>query len=204
MRRIVESRGILLWMALGMVGVSSHGFAADKGLQCVSAKLTAASKYAACRLKADAKAAKTGDAADYSKCATKFVKAFDRAEAKAGSGVCPNEDNAPAVGSCLDRVTTECTPLVTVTGCDGTGDCNTCATCAQTQGGPCSDDVDACANDPDCGAFIECINPCGDQACFDQCVQEHPNGVQLYAMLFACVICDTCPGDCDGPGSGCP
>jgi hypothetical protein len=108
------------------------------------------------------------------------------------------------VGSCLDRVTTECTPLVTVAGCDGTGDCNTCSACAQAEGGPCVDVVIACTGDPECSGFIDCINVCTDQTCFDQCVATFPNGSQLYAQAFACVICDTCPTDCNAAGSGCP
>jgi hypothetical protein len=194
--------GVLGWVALGVLGAASMGFAADKGVRCATAKLTAASKYAACRLKADAKATKTGGNPDYSKCATKFLKAFDRAEAKAGSGVCPGEGNAPAVGSCLDRITTECSTLVA--GCDGTGDCGDCGACAQADGGPCIDAVNACSDDPECFAFIECINGCGDQACFDQCLATYPNGSQLYVQLYVCVICDTCPTDCDAANAGCP
>jgi hypothetical protein len=186
-----------------VVGAAGFGRAADKSTQCVAAKLTAASKYAACRLKADAKAAKTGGSADYSKCNTKFVKAFDRAEAKAGAGICPREGNGPAVSGCLDRVTSECTQEVS--GCDGSGSCQTCQECAQAEGGPCFDEVNACLGDPDCSAFIDCLNTCGtDQTCVDQCAATFPNGASLYAAAVVCVVCDTCPGDCNGPGSGCP
>lgn len=107
--------------------------------------------------------------------------------------------------------------------CDGTGVCqdqdqdttNDCISCAFS--GPCSGEVQACAGDPDCctpqadgscgaDSFVGCIGACGpnDQACFDTCTQTYPNGAQIYNALLLCAVCDTCPSDCDGPGSGCP
>jgi len=197
-------RRVLLVVASTLVGAAAMSSAADKSAQCAGAKLTAASKYAACRLKADAKVAKSGGSPDYSKCDTKFLKAFDRAESKAGSGVCPSEGNGAAVSSCLGQVTAQCVPLVTVQGCDGTGSCDTCSACAQAAGGPCAAAVDACFSDPECSAFNDCILPCGDQACFDLCSSTYPNGASLYAAAIACIYCDTCPNDCDGASVGCP
>jgi hypothetical protein len=58
---------------------------------CQSGKLKATSSYAACRLKADAKAAIKSEAADYTKCVEKFTDKFPATEDKAGSGLCPSE-----------------------------------------------------------------------------------------------------------------
>ncbi|MFT4572377.1 MAG: hypothetical protein ACI91F_003278, partial [Candidatus Binatia bacterium] len=65
--------------------------AADPVVKCESGKLKESSKYAACRLKADAKAVKKGEVADYEKCEAKFGVKWAKLEAKAGSMVCPSE-----------------------------------------------------------------------------------------------------------------
>jgi hypothetical protein len=195
-------RRVLLVVLATVVGTAAMSSAADKSAQCVATKLTAAGKYAACRLKADAKVAKIGGSPDYSKCDTKFLKAFERAESKAGSGVCPREGDSTAVSSCLGQVTSQCAPLVQ--GCDGTGNCESCSACAQTNGGPCVAAVEACFSDVECSAFNDCIIPCGDQACVDACSATYPNGAALYAAAVACIYCDACPSDCDGASAGCP
>lgn len=93
-------------------------------------------------------------------------------------------------------------------GCDNTGNCGDigigCIGCALE--GPCADGYDACMNDMDCTAVIDCFSGCdgGDQACFQTCIDQHPSGFQLYETFVLCVICDACPNDCDGSGSGCP
>lgn len=55
---------------------------------CQAAKLKVAGRYALCRLKADAKAVKSGDPADYIRCAAKFNIKYSQAET-AASGACP-------------------------------------------------------------------------------------------------------------------
>ncbi len=79
--------------------------------KCESAKLTEAGKYAFCRLKADSKAIKKGVPADYSKCFSKFSEKWDRAEAKAGSGICPSEgdDSSMAI-----RITGDAAEIATL------------------------------------------------------------------------------------------
>jgi hypothetical protein len=89
---------------------------------------------------------------------------------------------------------------------------NDCASCAFA--GACLSQVQACGMEPDCcdanpcsaNSFVGCIGKCaqGDMACQMACGQAHPTGASLYNDLAVCVICDTCPMDCDGPGSGCP
>jgi hypothetical protein len=106
-------------------------------------------------------------------------------------------------------------------GCDDTGVCqdqdqdptNDCISCAFA--GECADELNACGVEPDCctpqpdgscgaDSFVGCIGACQDQACFDACAQDHQTGALLYNELTICAICDQCPIDCDGPGSGCP
>jgi hypothetical protein len=108
-------------------------------------------------------------------------------------------------------------------GCDGTGVCqdadedpfNDCVSCALADA--CSGQLQACGAEPDCctpqadgscgaDSFVGCINLCDaqDQACFDNCLQTHPTGAQVYNELVFCAICDNCYNDCDGASSGCP
>ncbi|MFO0758552.1 MAG: hypothetical protein U0359_18815 [Byssovorax sp.] len=89
---------------------------------------------------------------------------------------------------------------------------NDCVSCAFQDA--CLSQVQACGGEPDCcdanpcseNSFVGCIGKCAqnDQACFDACVQAHMTGAQVYNDLVVCVICDTCPMDCDAAGAGCP
>ena len=90
MTRIGANRAVLLWVTFGLIGSASVGFAADKGAQCATSKLTAASKYAACRLKADAKAAKTGSNADYSQVRHEVFEVLRSGRGEGRSGCLPN------------------------------------------------------------------------------------------------------------------
>jgi hypothetical protein len=83
--------------ALIAVAWSSAAFAVEPPQKCQASKLQTAGKYGACRLKADSKAAKTGDAPDYSKCDQSFGLKWDKAEATAGTGVCPSEGDESAL-----------------------------------------------------------------------------------------------------------
>jgi hypothetical protein len=62
-------------------------------MSCQASKLKISGKYGACRLSADAKAVKTGDAVDYSRCSLdKFADAETRSE-----GACPTIGDQSAV-----------------------------------------------------------------------------------------------------------
>jgi len=65
--------------------------------KCEAKKLGVAAGYAACRLKAEAKATLHGAAPDHAKCAAAFAKKFAKAEEKAGPGVCPSEGDLAAI-----------------------------------------------------------------------------------------------------------
>jgi hypothetical protein len=124
---------------------STSGQAADPAVKCESGKLKESSKYAACRLKVDAKAVLKGVPAVYSKCEMKFADKWGKAETKA-EGACPTETDKVSMDA---RITTDAAEIATllaggaVTECgDGTvdagedcdfGDLNgeTCATQGQ-------------------------------------------------------------------------
>src|SRR5262245_50839454 len=95
----VVSVGILL------VGAVAHGVSpADK---CESSELKISGKYGYCRLKADAKAVKTGGAPDFSKCDEKFTDKFGAADMK-GMGQCPSSATQAEIQTfitqCMDDV----------------------------------------------------------------------------------------------------
>jgi len=80
-------------------------FGASAGEKCESAKLKFAGKYAACLLKAESKAAKTGGAPDYSKCDRTYVSKWQSIESKAGAGVCPSEDDQLPIAAFISVAT---------------------------------------------------------------------------------------------------
>jgi len=71
--------------------------------KCESFKLKHTGKYVFCRMKADSKAAKKGEAPDYTKCDDKIVDKFDEAESKWGTE-CPTSGD---VGDIQDQVATD-------------------------------------------------------------------------------------------------
>lgn len=82
-------------------------YAADPSEKCESKKLKHSAVYAACRLKADAKARLKRSAADYTKCEEKFATKMAKAEEGAGLGVCPTEGDVSQVDAEIAAATTE-------------------------------------------------------------------------------------------------
>ncbi len=74
---------------------TSHAGATDKQ-KCEAAKLSAAGKYAACRLGAEKKAVLKAIAPDYTKCDDKYTTAWGKAESKYTSA-CPTSRDQSAV-----------------------------------------------------------------------------------------------------------
>jgi len=102
-------RGIQFVSVSMMFLYCTNAMAADPAVICESGKLKVAGKYGACRLTAESKAVKTGTAADYSKCESKFSDKWQKTEDKA-AGACPsNEDessmNARITGDAADIAT---------------------------------------------------------------------------------------------------
>jgi len=85
--------------------------AADPAVRCEAGKLKEAGKYGNCRLKADSKGVKKGEAADYTKCVDKFTDKWGKVETKAGPTVCPSEAD---VGSIDLRITTDAAEIATL------------------------------------------------------------------------------------------
>lgn len=75
-----------------------------------------------------------------------------------------------------------------------TGGDNSCKTCMQTK---CSSQLNQCAANPECVALIQCIDPCNDDACVQNCAQQHPNGVSDVNNIVQCVQTN-CSAECGG------
>jgi hypothetical protein len=91
--------------------VATGAQAADPAVKCEAGKLKESSKYAACRLKADAKAVKKGEAAVYGKCESKFADKWAKTELKAGTGICPTESDQVSMDL---RITTDAAEIATL------------------------------------------------------------------------------------------
>jgi len=99
---------VLLGAILPLGGIAAAG--PTDAEKCEADKLKRAGKYAFCRMKAESKAVKTGDAPDYSKCDTKLSDKFANAELKWGME-CPTSGDA---GDIQAQVTGDTDDLVTV------------------------------------------------------------------------------------------
>lgn len=108
--------------ALALVALAASAPAVLAGpppdAKCEAKKLGIAAGYAACRLKAEAKATVRDAAPDHAKCAAAFAKKFAQAEEKAGPGVCPSEGDGSAIGTVVADTTAVLARLL-----DGPGGC---------------------------------------------------------------------------------
>jgi hypothetical protein len=74
----------------------------------------------------------------------------------------------------------------------GGGSDDPCVNCQQTE---CSSEIQACTSDPACVAAIQCINQCQDQACFQKCLEDNPDGASEVQALAGCVQ-NNCASEC--------
>lgn len=95
----MDPRNIPLMLALAVSLGSWPARAAYPTDTCGAAKLRAAGIYAACRLKADAKARLKDKDADYVLCLERFAKNIQKAEGAAGPGLCPTEGDEALIES---------------------------------------------------------------------------------------------------------
>src|SRR5215470_15847424 len=86
---------LLMAATITVLGIGT-AHAASPANQCESAKNKIAGKYAFCREQAEAKAIRTGAAADYTKCDAAFGQKWAKAEAK-GAGLCPTNGDQAAL-----------------------------------------------------------------------------------------------------------
>ncbi len=130
--------------------VATSALALDAAPKCESGKLKESARYAQCRLMAESKAARKGEAADYGRCEQKFADKWATIEAKAGMATCPSEGDQATVSDYLDDCTSRAALWLAGDGglpdtcasdlatCQG--DLATCpgdlATCQATQGVP--------------------------------------------------------------------
>lgn len=74
---------VQMWMLVGAVVLwSGTALGVDPAIRCEAAKLKAAGKYAACRLLAEAKAARSRNEPDFSDCDAKFAAKWEKVERK--------------------------------------------------------------------------------------------------------------------------
>lgn len=77
----------------------------------------------------------------------------------------------------------------------------TCDQCYEAQAsgvGACVGKVDACLNDAECTAFVDCLQACQTQLCQNQCVSNHALGYQVYKDINECVCTQGCVTECQG------
>jgi len=94
------------WITIGALMLLGAGSAAalSPADKCESSELKTSGKYGFCRLKANAKAVKTGDMPDYSKCDAKFADKFGKADTK-GMGQCPSSATQAQIQSFITQCT---------------------------------------------------------------------------------------------------
>ena len=92
---IIDKVGACVTLA-GILLFSGSAHALSPADKCEASKEKTAGKYDFCRLKAEAKAVKTGGAPDFSKCDPKFSDKWTQAESTAG-GMCPSNGDEAAV-----------------------------------------------------------------------------------------------------------
>jgi hypothetical protein len=93
----------MLACAVALLWATSASAGPTDAEKCQADKLKRAALYSACRLKAESKAVKTGDPADYTKCEEKIVEKFGAAETKWGVE-CPTSGD---VGDIQGQVTAD-------------------------------------------------------------------------------------------------
>lgn len=91
---------------LVLAASTTAALAIDPSAGCEASKLKTAGKHAFCRMLAEAKAVKSGQPPDYSKCDSKFASKWQAAEAK---GECPTSGDQSAVRADVDA---DCDALV--------------------------------------------------------------------------------------------
>jgi hypothetical protein len=133
----------MMAMAAGLAllcGTAAGAGALTAAEKCEAAKLKEAGKYGFCRLKAEAKAVKTGAAPDYSKCDDKYGLKWPAIES-AGGGMCPSNGDQAAIGAFITQHTDD---LAAALGGGGLPTCATDLATCTTDLGTCSGDLATC------------------------------------------------------------
>jgi hypothetical protein len=88
-------------------------------------------------------------------------------------------------------------------GSGGTSSGQTCQECAQTS---CNAEITKCNQNQSCVAAVNCVNACQDQACFDKCLKDNPNGVADLQSLADCLqnnCAEPCGSESEDPCMAC-
>ena len=170
-----------------LLGATSAAAGATDAQKCEAGKLKEAGKYGFCRLKAEAKAVKTGSAPDYGNCDVKYGSKWPSIEADAG-GTCPSNGDEGAMQAFIAQHTDDVT--------------------AALAGGPlpdcpgdmasCSASLDTCQ--ADLAAAMNCQNGVVDDG--EDCDQDELGGANCVSEGFAGGTL-TCGADCAIDTSGC-
>lgn len=97
----VHGRSLIVALGVALLWATSASAGATDAQKCEADKLKRTAKYAFCRLKADSKAVKRGQPADYMKCDAKIVEKFGVAETRYGAE-CPTTGDVVTI---QDQVT---------------------------------------------------------------------------------------------------
>jgi hypothetical protein len=147
-----------LWLAV-LLATATTASALTPTEKCEADKLKAAGKYGFCRLKAEAKAVKTGDPVDYGRCDEKYADKWGKIENKA-AGMCPPNGEQSTVQEVITQQTDDVAGLLT----DGTF--STCGNCGNAVVDP-GEDCDqgnlggaTCATEGFAGGTLACGAGC--------------------------------------------
>ncbi|MBW2455004.1 MAG: S1 family peptidase [Deltaproteobacteria bacterium] len=74
----------------------------------------------------------------------------------------------------------------------------TCDQCEEAHvfAGDCTSYVEACWNNTACSNYIDCINNCSTQSCYNQCAATHSSGYAVYQQIYNCVCTTACVTEC--------
>jgi len=187
--------------------------ALDPDVKCESAKLKEAGKYGFCRLKAESKGVKKGEAPDFTKCDEKYSFKWQKAETNAGSGVCPSEGDEVAIQAFITQHSDDLAVALAggalpncpgdlatcqsdLTTCDGdlttcTGDLSTCngdLTTCQSDLSQAQSDLTTCEGDlTTCESDLAAAELCGNGVVDggEDCDQGDLDGETCVTQAFA-------------------
>ncbi len=119
MKEVASSALAIGFACVFIIATTNPAAAIEPAVKCEAGKLKQASKYGACRLKAESKAVKNAESANYTKCDEKFGEKWDKLEIKA-EGACPSDDDKASMNTRITADAAEIAALLaggTVTEC---------------------------------------------------------------------------------------
>jgi hypothetical protein len=81
--------------------------------------------------------------------------------------------------------------------CDNQGSCDDCIFCG------CAAETKQCfGNNEECSLLADCVGPCTDSACVEDCGATYPDGIADYTTWNDCGCYNACINDCAFECSG--